>query len=167
MNGENKTIMGIVVVLVGLALIAAIFFITRNNPTTTTNTTNTQTTNSVNNTTNTGKVTVAESKTFSMNAQNGSGQNGTVMFEEAGNQVQVIVTLSNPTTNSEPAHIHLGSCPTPGSIIFGLSDVVNGSSVTLVDTTLAELKSKGAIAVNVHKSSAEAGTYYSCADVVL
>src|SRR5260221_5208048 len=98
MNGENKTIMGIVVVLVGLALIAAIFFITRNNPTTTTNTTNTQKTNSVNNTTNTGKVTLAESKPFSMKAQNGSGQNETVMFDEAGNQDQVNVTLSKPTT---------------------------------------------------------------------
>jgi hypothetical protein len=106
--------------------------------------------------------------TFDLNEQNDSGQNGTVTLEEVGeSQTRVTITLSNPTTVEEPAHIHTGQCPEPGGVVYPLENVVSGSSTTLLDVTIDELRSEGDLAVNVHKSVAESSVYYSCGDLDL
>ncbi len=102
---------------------------------------------------------------FALTEQNESGQNGTVVFTEMGEQVEVAITLSNSTDTPEPAHIHTGRCPVPGGVVYPLNDVVDGSSVTLLDTTLATLMSQGELALNVHKSAAESSVYFSCGDL--
>ncbi len=102
---------------------------------------------------------------FSLVEQNDSGQNGTVALTEVGNQVRVVLTLTDPVSTSEPAHIHTGRCPSPGGIVFELDPVVNGTSTTTLNTTLTDLRARGDLAVNVHKSEAESGVYYSCADL--
>ena len=87
-----------------------------------------------------------------------------------------------------PAHIHFGSCSDLGEVFFPLSDVVpdglvqEGSlvstsgkigvetgapvaiSTSTIDVTIAELIT-GPHALNVHKSSAEIGTYLACGDL--
>lgn len=98
--------------------------------------------------------------------QNGSGQSGTMVLQEVNGQLVATINLTSPTSQAEPAHIHNGSCPTPGGVVYPLSDVVNGVSVTTLDTTLAELEGLGELAVNVHKSAEESSVYYSCGDLL-
>jgi hypothetical protein len=100
-----------------------------------------------------------------LDEQNDSGQSGTAVLLEVGSQLQVTLTLTNPVTTPEPAHIHAGSCPNPGAIVFPLTNVVNGTSVTVLDTNLAALEAMGALAINVHKSAAEAQIYFACGDL--
>lgn len=102
---------------------------------------------------------------FALTEQNESGQNGTAVFTEIGEQVEVAITLSSSTDTPEPAHIHTGRCPVPGGVVYPLNDIVNGSSVTLLDTTLATLMSQGELALNIHKSAAESSVYFSCGNL--
>jgi len=70
-----------------------------------------------------------------------------------------------PTHHMLPAHIHPGSCedlvPQPK---YPLQNVVNGSSTTVVPAGLAELMA-GDLAVNLHRSNDDLGTYTACADL--
>jgi Cu/Zn superoxide dismutase len=113
-----------------------------------------------------GAAVAADSVTVTMNAQNGSGEDGTATITASGaNAVTVVVKLSNGTTVAQPAHIHVGSCanldPTPK---YPLTNVVNGDSTTTVNVALADLTT-GGFAINVHKSAAEVSTYVSCGDI--
>ncbi len=86
-----------------------------------------------------------------------------------------------------PAHIHAGSCPEPGDVVVGLSDVsfdmnVDGTasagaetvgqasaipveaSVTTVPLALADIAA-GQHAINVHASAEDMGTYIACGDI--
>jgi hypothetical protein len=113
-----------------------------------------------------GAAVAADSVTVTMNAQNGSGEDGTATITAAGaNAVTVVVKLSNGTSVAQPAHIHVGSCanldPTPK---YPLTNVVNGDSTTTVNVALADITT-GGFAINVHKSAAEVSTYVSCGDI--
>jgi uncharacterized protein YxeA len=171
-NDKSSMPMVISVLVIILIAIAAIFFFTGDDDSDDTSNTNTEeeTTQTTGTDTNTDsqieETQIPETTTFNLTAQNDSGQNGTVVFEEVGSQVRVTLTLSNPSANPQPAHIHSGRCPTPGAVVYPLTDVVNGTSVTALDTNFNELVNQGDLAVNVHKSSAESNVYVSCGDVV-
>jgi hypothetical protein len=103
--------------------------------------------------------------TVELTEQNGSGESGTAMLSAEGEQTRVVLELSNPTSDSQPAHIHQGTCanldPAPA---FPLPNVENGSSEATVDVTLDELTSSE-YAVNVHQSNDEADVYVACGDI--
>ena len=109
----------------------------------------------------------SDTVTVTMNAQNNSGQTGAAALVDAGNgQTAVAINITPGATGvGQPAHIHKGTCanldPKPA---FPLTDVMNGTSETIVNVSLAELTS-GQYAVNVHKSGTEASTYVSCGDL--
>lgn len=107
-----------------------------------------------------------KSKTFTLTAQSDSMQNGTVTLMENGTTTKVTINLTNPSTTPEPAHIHLGSCPTPGDVKYALTNIIEGTSVTNINVKYEDLKSLEPIAVNVHKSADEIGTYISCGDLM-
>jgi hypothetical protein len=66
----------------------------------------------------------------------------------------------------QPAHIHVGSCPTPGAVKYPLTNVVNGKSVTMLNVSMKELlASSDKLAINVHKSAAEVTNYTACGDL--
>ena len=96
---------------------------------------------------------------------NGSGESGTATLTAEGPQTRVVLELSNPASDSQPAHIHKGTCdnldPAPA---FGLPNVESGMSEATVDVTLDALES-GEYAVNVHKSNDEADVYVACGDI--
>lgn len=112
------------------------------------------------------KTTPLTNLTVNLDAQNNSGQKGTLTLTESDGKVTAMLKIDNePNGATEPAHIHVGSCPTPGAVKFPLNSVVNGTSTTILGTTLDALKGMGALAVNVHKSAAQITSYVSCGDL--
>lgn len=108
----------------------------------------------------------AEEATVSLAEQNGSGQSGDVVLSRVDDSTtRVEISVSNPGSEPQPAHIHKGSCedldPNPA---YGLENVVDGSSSSEVEVSLEELQ-EGAYAVNVHKSGAEVEVYVACGDI--
>jgi hypothetical protein len=98
--------------------------------------------------------------------ENNSGESGTATLTATGDRTQVVLELTNPTTDSQPAHIHEGSCgpalnPEP---LHGLLNVMQGRSDTVVDRPLSELTA-GRLAINIHESDAELETYVACGNL--
>jgi hypothetical protein len=109
---------------------------------------------------------VEDIRTVELSEQSGSGQSGTAtLTANEDGTVHVSIELSPPGEESQPAHIHEGTCadlnPEPA---FPLDDVVDGSSETDVNVSLEDL-SLSDYAVNVHQSAAEADVYVACGDI--
>lgn len=100
-----------------------------------------------------------------LEAQNDSGQPGTVTLTEVDGKTTVSLSLDAPSSVPQPAHIHAGACPTPGEVVYPLTNVVDGSSETVLDVDLATIKSQLPLVVNVHKSETESGVYVACGDL--
>ncbi|MEK9151562.1 MAG: hypothetical protein AAB547_02935 [Patescibacteria group bacterium] len=108
-----------------------------------------------------------KSYTVSMKEQNGSKQIGTATIVDVDGKAKVTVKVAAGAKDAaQPAHIHVGACPTPGAVAYPLSAVVNGMSETTLAISTTELMSKLPLAVNVHKSKDEATTFVSCGDIV-
>jgi len=105
--------------------------------------------------------------TINIGAQNGSKQDGQAFLNDTSGGLRVKIQVKNePAGAVEPAHIHQGTCanltPAPWK---GLSNVVNGVSVTTISgLTLAALK-KAHYAINVHQSAARLTHYVACGDI--
>ena len=98
--------------------------------------------------------------------QNDSGQDGEATLSEVDSDTtRVVLEVSNPPGDPQPAHIHRGSCenldPQPA---YPLEDVVDGKSTTEVNVAIEDLVDKG-FAVNVHNSADEAQVYVACGDI--
>lgn len=99
----------------------------------------------------------------------------------------ILAAGASAQMSPHPAHIHAGSCPEPGDVVAGLSDVsfdmnVDGTasasmeavgqasaipveaSVTTVPLALADIVA-GEHAINVHASADDLGTYIACGDI--
>lgn len=105
--------------------------------------------------------------TVQLAAQNNSGQNGTATLTAMGDQTQVVINLPTGPAGAaveQPVHIHTGACPTPGAVVFPLSNLKEGKSTTMVNAKLSDI-ANGKHAINAHKSAAEASVYTSCGNV--
>ncbi len=105
-------------------------------------------------------------RVFTMTAQNGSGETGTVTLTALGDKTRVEVALVNsPGDTPQPAHIHEGSCaklnPKPK---YPLVVLVDGVSTSMVAMPMKDLVA-GGFAVNVHKSTSDIPTYVACGDL--
>lgn len=97
---------------------------------------------------------------------NDSGVTGTVTLTDLGDGRTRVDVAVQPAGNLDmPAHIHPGTCddliPQP---THPLQNVVNGASTTTVRATVAELTG-GGLAVNLHRSNDDLGTYTACAEL--
>ena len=102
---------------------------------------------------------------ITMQAQNGSSEDGTATLSQNGDSLVVTISLKNGTAAPQPAHIHTGSCAKLGGVQYPLTNVVNGNSTTtLKGVSLASVQS-GGFAINVHKSASDLATYVSCGDI--
>lgn len=112
--------------------------------------------------------TVPRTVTVNLSAQNNSGEAGTATLTEVGTQTKVTLNLTGaPQGTAQPAHIHTGSCATIGGVKYALMFPRDGKSETTLSVTLDQLKNELPLAINVHKSAAEASVYYSCGDLKL
>jgi hypothetical protein len=104
-------------------------------------------------------------RVFALNAQNGSGQHGTVALKPRGAKTVVEIHLLGAPATAQPAHIHEGSCahlnPAPK---YPLTSVVDGISETTVNEPISVLTA-GGLAVNVHKSATDLKDYVACGNL--
>lgn len=110
---------------------------------------------------------VMEKIQINLQALSDSGETGTATLTEVDGKVVVTINLGGAPAEAQPAHIHLGACPNPGAVEYQLAPVTNGNSESTVQTSLADLKSKLPLAINVHKSADDIGTYVACGDISL
>lgn len=104
--------------------------------------------------------------TVNLSSQNSSGISGKAMVTEVDGRAQVKIELTGALLGlPQPAHVHVGSCATIGGVKYPLSNVLSGKSTTVLSVSMADLKAGLPLAVNVHKSVAESGTYVACGDV--
>lgn len=97
----------------------------------------------------------------------GLAQAGVATLEEDNSQVKVNITLGSipGITNPQPAHIHSGSCPGVGGIVYPLNDVVDGKSETIIPGTIETVKNQMPLAINIHKSAQELNVYTACGEI--
>lgn len=104
--------------------------------------------------------------TLVLNELANSGENGTATVKEVDGKVVVSVELTGqPEGTIQPMHIHKGSCPGVGDVLYPLTNAVMGKSETTLDVTMDALLAQKPIAINVHKSTAQAKIYFSCGDI--
>jgi hypothetical protein len=103
--------------------------------------------------------------TVTLATENNSGEKGTATLKEVAGKTVVTVDLTGAPAEAQPAHIHVGNCPAVGAIAYNLTNVVGGKSITTLDATLAEIKAKLPLGLNVHKSVADIKTYVACGDL--
>jgi len=106
-----------------------------------------------------------DTMTVALAAQNNSGETGTATLKEVAGKTTVSIKLTDAPATAQPAHIHVGSCPTPGAIAYNLDSVVNGKSETTLNVTLKDLKAKEPLAINVHNSATDIKTYVACGNL--
>jgi hypothetical protein len=97
--------------------------------------------------------------------QNNSGESGIATLTATGATTRVVLEMKNPTTDSQPAHVHRGSCENlDADPLYGLLNVMQGRSETVVNVPLSELTA-GGLALNVHHSNAKLDTYVACGNL--
>jgi hypothetical protein len=114
----------------------------------------------------TAEALLEEALTFDLEEQNDSGISGTATITPTGtDEFEVLLELSGAGAGPQPAHIHPGTCaelnPSPKYV---LTNVENGRSETTVPTSPLDLLDEE-LAINVHKSEAEADVYVACGDL--
>jgi len=111
---------------------------------------------------------MTEGITVELSEQSDLGQTGTAtLVNNADGMLVVTLAMTGGVfPEPQPAHIHLGACPSPGAVSYPLTDVVDGMSVTTLSVSWEDLVATGEPqAINIHKSAAEASTYTACGDL--
>jgi hypothetical protein len=108
----------------------------------------------------------AEPRTFQLETLNDSGVTGTAVLTDLGDgSTRVVIDVEPASHLNMPAHIHPGTCvelvPQP---LYPLESVVDGASETVVARSLSELLA-GDLALNLHVSFDDMGTYAACVDL--
>jgi hypothetical protein len=107
-----------------------------------------------------------ESRTFQLETLNDSGVTGTALLTDLRDgSTRVVINVDPAGHLNMPAHIHPGTCvelvPQP---LYPLESVVDGDSETVVSRSLSELLA-GDLALNLHVSFEDMGTYAACVDL--
>lgn len=103
-----------------------------------------------------------------LSEQNKSNESGTATLMEVDGKVKVTLKLTGVSSGvTQPAHIHVGKCPEVGEVKYPLTSPVEGMSETMLDVSLAQLRSELPLGINVHKSPTEATVYVACGDLSL
>lgn len=108
--------------------------------------------------------------TVNLAEENNSGESGVAKLVSLANGARTKVSLEltgAPSGTRQPAHIHSGTCPGVGGVKYPLTFPVDGKSETVLDVSLDQLKTELPLAINVHKSVAEAAVYVSCGNLEL
>ena len=113
-------------------------------------------------------VTTGKTVELTLLTQGNSGESGTATLTDMDGKLKVSLALTGaPVGVAQPSHIHAGSCENLGSPRYTLTDVSGGSAETeLAGVTVDQLLGELPLAINVHKSTQEAGIYVACGNIV-
>ncbi|MBV8602180.1 MAG: hypothetical protein JO359_11505 [Candidatus Eremiobacteraeota bacterium] len=104
--------------------------------------------------------------TIALNALNDSGETGTATLQQAGPDLLVFVRMKDTVADNQPVHIHEGTCaklnPKPQYPFPNIT--ARRSQVKLRNVTIASLLATPH-AINVHRSTTQAGIYVACGDI--
>jgi hypothetical protein len=97
---------------------------------------------------------------------NGSVESGEAVFTEVSDTLtRVSINLQGTPENiSEPAHLHSGTCASPGKVVHPLTSPMNGTSETVISASIESLR-KGGLVLNVHKSGEDPSIYVACGKI--
>ena len=97
--------------------------------------------------------------------QNESGQTGWATLTAKGDHTEVVLNVLPGDLESELVHIHSGSCgaDTLGGVVYGLTNIADGVSVTTVGARLSSLRT-GGFAINSHQKG-EPSVYTTCGNI--
>lgn len=99
-------------------------------------------------------------------SQGGYVVSGNFTMDQVDGKMRAKLILSGSGLGANhPAHIHAGTCASPGAILHNLSNVVNGTSDTTLTVGGSELFAQMPWVVNVHKSDTEMGVYVACLEM--
>jgi len=105
--------------------------------------------------------------TVTLDTQNKSGESGTATITDDNGKAKVVITVTGEAASaSQPAHIHIGSCPTPGDVKYPLTNVTKGKSESTLTLSINELMAQLPLAVNIHKSAGDLTTYVACGNIM-
>ncbi|CAN5289969.1 hypothetical protein BH10PAT1_BH10PAT1_2280 [soil metagenome] len=106
---------------------------------------------------------------FGLTPLNKSGESGMVSFSEVDGKVMLALSMKGFANGvTQPVNIHPGTCASWGAIKYPLTSLLNGSSLTTLDVTMADLKTAGTKwAVVVRKSVPSSSTAVSCGEINL
>jgi hypothetical protein len=104
--------------------------------------------------------------TVHLSEQNDSGQVGSATLIASGDSAfwVAVNVAAGPGGVSQPIHIHEGSCDALGGVSRALTNVENGRSVTMIDSSIDGFLN-GDRTINLHKSGPEVSVYTSCGDI--
>ncbi len=92
-------------------------------------------------------------------------QCGTITLTAAGGKTKVVIEIKNePAGAIEPSHIHKGVCGHAGAVVWPLTDVVAGHSITVVGAPISKIDVTGD-SVNIHQSAAQLNKYMACGNL--
>jgi len=93
------------------------------------------------------------SLTVNLDSQMASGQTGTAVLREVGEQTEVsIITSGGSDTGPQQSHIHVGRCGSNGPILYPLNNIQGGVSTTTINAKLNTLTGAKNY-INIHKST--------------
>jgi hypothetical protein len=96
----------------------------------------------------------------------GSGVFGDATLIDHGDGTITVDVLVTGAIGGHPIHVHSGTCESLGDIVFPLVDVgAGGGSVTEIVASLTDLLAMSPLAIAVHLSAEEVGTYIACGDI--
>ena len=105
-----------------------------------------------------------ESYTVDFEEIDNSKQSGWATITDIKDKTSVLIELGAVfTTDPQPAAIYNGSCPEPGdSVAYELEEVLEGTSETILDDSLSEIRTKLPLSIVLFKSSIEPTTPVAC-----
>lgn len=104
--------------------------------------------------------------TISIDEEINSGVHGTAILTEKGNQTEVVVKMNKQAdgTKPMPVHIHTGVCNANPQVTYPLQPIVNGTSTTMVNAPLSEIRST-LRSIQVHRSAEEINVWIACGNL--
>jgi hypothetical protein len=89
---------------------------------------------------------------------------GTATLTDLGGGRTRVDVRANAASPNMPAHIHADVCPGVAAVVFPLTNVMNGTSTTEINASLADIMARGK-SINLHQSPQEAQIYVGCGNL--
>lgn len=107
-----------------------------------------------------------EGEIIMMNEEDSSGVRGTAKVSQENGKAKVAINLVGIKPEDDIyMHIHEGSCPDLGEILYDLNTLKEGSSETKLDMSIKDLRKSLPLGINIHKYEGEEEIEIACGNL--